>query len=120
MPPRKPKATSPAPAPAPEDQLGLGVIAEAARSAAPVKAGQGVTVNQLAEQSGADRRSIKKWLDSEGIEPIGSQRLGQHDSDLYEPTLALEVIAAHQKKKPGDAGALVDSETGLTWFQAKT
>ncbi len=63
-----------------------------------------VSISSLYEKTGADRRSIKKWLADAGVEP-GDPK-------------ALEVIANRQK-----TGA-VNPTTGLpeptTWFQEKT
>lgn len=100
-------------------QLALGAIdAGAPPTPRPAKEGEGMTVNQLVEQSGSDQRSIKKWLKLDSIVPLRKERLGQHDSDIYDRKQAFECIARHQRAKSGK-GAEVDPETNLTWFQAK-
>jgi hypothetical protein len=101
--------------PAPKTEL----FGDEVKSSPPRKTAQGVTINQLATETGSDQRSIKKWLNGEGLEPIGHQKLGQHESALFQKEAALEIIARHQaKNSDGNEDNKVDPDTGLTWFQA--
>jgi hypothetical protein len=59
------------------------------------------SITGLAERTGSDRRSIKRWLAEDGI-------------DASDPR-AIDVITKHQKQSNDN----IDPETGLTWFQAK-
>lgn len=63
-----------------------------------------LSISSLAEKTGADRRSIKKWLSL--------------DNPKTEEE-AIAIITAHKSKKVEPDEANIDPKTGLTWFQAK-
>lgn len=97
---------------------GLGKLLDESKSAAPANQAAGMTVNELAIATGSDRRSIAKWLKQDGIAPMRKQKLGKHESDIYDRDQALACIARHQGGEPGTNGADRDPLTKLTWFQA--
>lgn len=75
--------------------------------AAPLKKlGQatGLTINEISERTGADRRSVGKWLESAGIEPLAAKGMGNREMKLYGPE-ALEAVASRKKKTSGPSGA---------------
>lgn len=75
-----------------------------------------ITVDQIAEQTGADRASVKKWLKAEGFEPIAQKAFGSRKFNYYGVN-ALEYIKSRVKsrKAPAEGGSMVDPETGLPW-----
>jgi len=74
-----------------------------------------VTVNRLSEITRADRRSVKKWLAIEGVEPANE---GEKPA-RYDMERAVAAIAKHKDKRAKN-DPNVDPKTGLTWFQLKT
>lgn len=66
------------------------------------------SLNELRKRVGSDLRTVKKYLEQEGIKP---DRKGR-----YETAAALACIERH---KPQPNGEEIDPETGLSWFQAK-
>lgn len=109
---QKPQSTS--------GQSTFGIFKQAIGNA-PRKPNDGITINQLAEETGSDRTSIKKWLKADGIQPLHRERLGKHDSDIYPRDRSLECVYAHQSRNaPETTKHTHDPVTGLTWFQAKT
>jgi hypothetical protein len=79
-----------------------------------------VTANALSQQTGAERRDVRKWLATENVE-TKSDAQGR---TLYRKDAAVQVIESHRKKtkrpeKATAADSNIDPKTGLTWFQAK-
>jgi hypothetical protein len=79
-----------------------------------------VTANALSQQTGAERRDVKKWLATEKVE-TKSDAQGR---TLYATDVAVRVIESHRKRtkrseKSDSADSNIDPKTGLTWFQAK-
>lgn len=58
---------------------------------------KGLTINEISERTGADRRSVGKWLESAGIEPLAAKGMGNREMKLYGPE-ALEAVASRKKK----------------------
>lgn len=77
-------------------QLGLAAVEDAARSAPPVAAGAGITVNGIAARTRVDRRTLKKIIEDAGVEPIGVESLGNRQSPTYDPAIILPVVERWQ------------------------
>jgi hypothetical protein len=81
---------------------------------------EGVSVQDLADETGMEIHTVRKWLQLEGVKPVRQRKLGKRKVPYYELEKALEVILPHKgRAKDLAAGHLVDPETGLTWNQAK-
>jgi predicted transcriptional regulator len=77
-------------------------------------------VQDLAEETGMEIHTVRKWLQVEGLKPIRERTLGKRKVPYYDKAAALKVILPHKgKPKNKDAAAGVDPETGLSWHQAK-
>jgi hypothetical protein len=66
-----------------------------------------VSLSYLAKKSGMIRRTVKKWLDLEGLEPP------------YDEKEALKVLASHKQGTARQENKNVDPDSGLTWAQKK-
>ncbi len=64
---------------------------------------RGVTVNEISRRTGADRRSVEKWLQAAGIEPLAARSLGNREEKLYGPE-ALEAVSSRKKKNEPSTG----------------
>lgn len=82
------------------------------------------TINQIAEKTGADRLSVKRWLEAEGIKPARIERRdGENGEIRYFGPNALKFVSERKKKNKtrisANGATGIDPETGLTWHQAK-
>jgi len=71
-----------------------------------------VSLVGLYEETGCDRKNIRKWLSDAGLEPDETKGTAK----LYDHDKAIEIISQHKKSEKSDCS--VDPETGLSWFQA--
>ena len=75
---------------------------------------EGLSIPEIAERCHANRVTVEKYLQLEGIKPIGRRGRGH----LWPESEAIAVVQAHQKPiGTHNTAPNIDPETGLTWSQ---
>jgi hypothetical protein len=74
----------------------------------------GISILGLAKKTGADRATVRKWLDIEGVKPL----VRKAKKKLYNEKEALAALKPHLLPKGSrSTQPNIDPKTGLTWNQ---